>query len=53
MTSSALFQAMRERRSVRRFKSDPVGHDVITKIIEAAITYGLVYMVVRRMAHSR
>ena len=38
MTSSDLLQAMRERRSVRRFKPDPVGRDVITKIVEAAIT---------------
>lgn len=38
MTSSDLLQAMRERRSVRRFASRPVGHDVITKIVEAAIT---------------
>jgi nitroreductase len=38
MTKSAIYEAMRERRSVRRFKRDPVGRDVITSLIEAAIT---------------
>ena len=34
----AIYDAMRSRRSVRRFKPDAVPHDVITSLIEAAIT---------------
>lgn len=38
MTRPVIFEAMRERRSVRRFKPDPVARDVVTTLIEAAIT---------------
>lgn len=38
MTKPAIYEAMRERRSVRRFKPDAVPHDVVTSLIEAAIT---------------
>jgi nitroreductase len=38
MTRPAIYEAMRERRSVRRFKPDPVSRDVVTSLIEAAIT---------------
>jgi nitroreductase len=38
MTRPAIYEAMRERRSVRRFKPDPVPRDVLTSLIEAAIT---------------
>src|SRR5207244_1763872 len=33
-----IYEAMRERRSVRRFKSDPVSREIVTSLIEAAIT---------------
>lgn len=38
MTKPAIYEAMRERRSVRRFKPDAVPRDVVTSLIEAAIT---------------
>lgn len=38
MTKPAIYEAMRERRSVRRFKPEPVSRDVITSLVEAAIT---------------
>lgn len=38
MTKAAIYEAMRERRSVRRFKPDAVPRDVVTSLIEAAIT---------------
>ena len=38
MTKPAIYEAMRARRSVRRFERDPVPRDVITSLLEAAIT---------------
>jgi nitroreductase len=37
-TRPAIYEAMRERRSVRQFKPDPVSREVVTSLIEAAIT---------------
>lgn len=34
----AIYEAMRARRSVRRFKPDSVSRDVVTSLVEAAIT---------------
>lgn len=38
MTLPAIYEAMRDRRSIRRFKPDPVTRDVITSLVDAAIT---------------
>jgi nitroreductase len=38
MTKPAIYEAMRERRSVRRFKPDPIARDLVTQLVEAAIT---------------
>ena len=38
MTTSAIYEAMRARRSIRRFKPDPVPRDVVRQLLEAAVT---------------
>lgn len=38
MKSPAVYEAMRSRRSVRRFRSDPVPRETVMQLLEAAVT---------------